>query len=351
MPSAFGSKSPERLIGALPTLEDVAERAGVSTATVSRCLTSPERVQERTRLRVLRVVDELGYAPNFGARALAAKRTNTVAAIIPTMENAIFARGVQAFQEELGRFGQTLLIASSSYRADLEAEQIKTLVARGADAFLLIGHDRNPAIYDFLKRRGVPYLVTWAFDADAEEISIGFDNRAAMQALAREVLTAGHKRLAVISAPCATNDRARERVEGIRAALSEAGLPASDLDVVETEYSVENGARAFEALMAHNPRPTAVMCGNDVLAVGALAGARRMGMDVPGDVSITGFDDIEIAQIVTPKLTTVHVPHREMGRQAARLLVEMIDGTTPVTSRRLETSIELRETLGPPTGA
>src|SRR6056297_868053 len=106
----------------VPTLADVARRAGVSTATVSRCLNSPDQVIERTRTRVMQAVKDLGYAPNFSARALAAKHTNTIGAVIPTMENAIFARGIQAFQEELGRHGKTLLIASSAYKSDLEEE-------------------------------------------------------------------------------------------------------------------------------------------------------------------------------------------------------------------------------------
>ncbi|MEM9032582.1 MAG: LacI family DNA-binding transcriptional regulator, partial [Pseudomonadota bacterium] len=194
-----------------PTLDDVARLAGVSTATVSRCLNSPQQVVEDTRERVLAVVREIGYAPNFGARALAAKRTNTIGAIIPTMENAIFARGLQAFQEELGQHGFTLLVASSSYRPDYEEEQIRTLLARGADALLLIGFHRPSSAYAFLERRGVPFVVSWAYRQDAQVRSVGFDNRIAMRALARRVVEFGHKRIAIVTAPCDVNDRARER--------------------------------------------------------------------------------------------------------------------------------------------
>ena len=148
----------------VPTLADVARFAGVSTATVSRCLNAPEQVQEKTRDKVLAAVAELGYSPNFSAQSLAAKRTNTIGAIIPTMDNAIFARGLQAVQEELGRVGATLLVASSSYRRDLEADQIRALVARGADGLLLIGHDRDAEVYAFLDRRQVPVVVSWAYD-------------------------------------------------------------------------------------------------------------------------------------------------------------------------------------------
>lgn len=337
--------------GTSPKLDDVAARAGVSTATVSRCLNNPSKVSEATRKRVLEAVDALGYAPNFGAQALAAKRTNTFGAIIPTMENAIFARGLQAFQEELHRQGITLLVASSSYDPALEEQQIRSLIARGADGLLLIGHDRTPEIYNFLDTREVPYVIAWTFDAHQTRLSIGFDNRKAMRALADRVIGYGHRTLALITADRGGNDRARQRFEGLCDAMTAHGLDPAALTVMETSYSIANGAAAFEAAMQADPRPTAVLCGNDVLAAGALSRARRMGLSVPGDVSITGFDDIEIAQIVTPTLTTVHVPHRDMGRGAAELLIALRNGAAPTESTELEASVVLRDSLGPvPTG-
>nr|WP_247651319.1 LacI family DNA-binding transcriptional regulator [Roseovarius autotrophicus] len=335
---------------AAPTLEDVAARARVSTATVSRTLNTPSMVSAATRERVMAAVEALGYAPNFGARAMAAKRTNTFGAIIPTMENAIFARGLQAFQEELGHNGITLLVASSSYDPALEEEQIRALVARGADALLLIGHDRTEAAYELLDRRRIPYLAAWVHDPASVRLSIGFDNRAAMQALADKVLGLGHRHLGAITAPRAHNDRARARFEGIEAAMRARGLDTARLQVEEMAYSIENGAEAFRRLMARAPRPTAVLCGNDVFAAGALMAAREMGLSVPGDVSVTGFDDIELAGIVTPALTTVHVPHREMGRRAAQMLVALCAGADPGPSVKLETTITCRTSLRPPPG-
>ncbi|SLN59862.1 Catabolite control protein A [Pseudoruegeria aquimaris] len=333
--------------GISPTLEDVAARAKVSTATVSRCLNAPQRVSERTRERVMEAVRALGYAPHFGARALAANRTNTFGAIIPTMENAIFARGLQAFQEELGRHGITLLVASSSYSPELEEEQIRTLIARGAEAVLLIGQDRTPESYTLLRRRRIPHVVAWTNARGEGPVSIGFDNRKAMAALTARVLEQGHRRLALVSAPRAGNDRARERAEGVSEAMAAHGVPPADLVLIETPYSITNGAEAFARLMARRPRPTAVLCGNDVLAAGALRQAREMGIDVPGEVSVTGFDDIELAEIVTPALTTVHVPHRAMGAGAARKLMALRNGEDVGASEELEATIVWRESLGP----
>ncbi|MFB9151190.1 LacI family DNA-binding transcriptional regulator [Roseovarius ramblicola] len=331
-----------------PTLSDVAARADVSTATVSRALNVPGQVSEATRARVMQAVRDLGYAPNFGARALAAKRTNTFGAVIPTMDNAIFARGLQAFQDRLREDGVTLLVASSSYKPEQEEEQIRTLITRGAEALLLIGHDRTEAAYALLDRQRIPYLVTWAWEAQAPRPGVGFDNRAAMQALAAEVIALGHRHLGLITADPAGNDRARARIEGVRAAMAAAGRDKDALRIEETPYAIAGGAAAFARLMAVRPRPTAVLCGNDVLAAGALTQARADGIAVPGDVSITGFDDIELAAILTPALTTVHVPHREMGRRAAEVLLDMRAGAAAPPGLRLDVGVAWRDSLGPP---
>jgi LacI family transcriptional regulator len=160
----------------IPTLDDVARVAGVSTATVSRCLNEQQKVSAKTREKVMKTVEELGYTPNFNARAMAARRTHTIGAIIPTMENAIFARGLQAFQETLHASGYNLLVSSSAYQPALEAEQIRALVARGADGLLLIGYERDEDVYAYLERRGIPTVLAWSSLPDRPHASVGFDN-------------------------------------------------------------------------------------------------------------------------------------------------------------------------------
>lgn len=331
-----------------PKLDDVAREAGVSTATVSRCLNTPDRVAKATLDKVMKTVEDMGYTPHFGARVMAAKRSFTIGAIIPTMENAIFARGLQAFQEELHNRGYTLLVASSAYQPEVEKEQIRTLVARGADALLLIGYDRAPEIYEFLEKRNVPVLVAWTYSADHPLPSIGFDNRNSMRRLAQKVIDLGHRRIGVISGITQGNDRAQLRLEGVKDALKENGLDSSQLDVVETSYGVQDGENALAQLLALPHPPTAVMCGNDVLATGALRHAVEVGLRVPEDISITGFDDIELASIVTPSLTTMRVPHREMGRRAATKLANLVEGIEDVGSEALETSLKMRDSLAAP---
>lgn len=326
----------------------MARAAGVSTATVSRCLNAPDLVLAETRARVLAAVEATGYTPDFGGRALASRRTDTFGAVIPTMDNAIFARGLQAFGETLAEAGATLLVASSGYDPAREEEQIRALVARGADGLLLIGTARADGARRFLERAGVPSVIAWTVRRDGAwpQPFVGFDNAAAMADLARRVLALGHRRVAMIAGVTASNDRATERVEGFRAALREAGLDPLSAPVVEAPYGIREGGEAFDAVMRRDPRATAVLCGNDVLAAGAVARARQAGLRVPEDVSVTGFDDIDISLVVEPRLTTVHVPHRRMGAAAARLLLALREGE-PCADVRLETRFVAGASLGP----
>ena len=328
-----------------PKLEDVAKAAKVSTATVSRCLNDPQKVTTATRERVLDAVQRLGYTPNFGGRALASKRTNTIGAVIPTMDNAIFARGLQAFQEALSAAGVTLLVSSSGYDAEREADQIRALVGRGADGILLIGTARLPSCYEFLRRFGTPYVIAWSL-AEPCDHAVGFDNLAAARKMTERVIALGHREIAMISGITAMNDRAASRVEGVRAALAAAGMNAAALPVEEVRYAFDEAGEAFDRLMSNRLPPTAVICGNDVLGVGGIARAKARGLQVPRDVSITGFDDIDIASIVEPALTTVHVPHRRMGAAAAELLLAIIDGKPVERHLVLETEIIERGSLG-----
>jgi LacI family transcriptional regulator len=328
-----------------PTLDDVARAAGVSTATVSRCLNAPDRLRAETRVRVESAIAALGYTPHFGGRALASNRTDTVGVVIPTMENAIFARGVQAMEEALAAAGATLLIASSGYDPSRERRQVAAMLSRGVDGLILIGAARPEETYALIARRGAPCVLAWTLDPTAPHPCVGFDNRAAARSMAERVLAVGHRRIAMIAGLTRWNDRAAERVAGVRAALAAAGIAAP---VVEAAYTLDAGAAAFDALLDADPRLTAVICGNDVLAVGALRAARRRGLAAPGDVSVTGFDDIDLAEVAEPGLTTVRVPHGAMGAAAAAALLALRDGRSGPALSPFETRIVMRGSLAAP---
>lgn len=332
-----------------PTVEDVARLSGVSTATVSRVLNAPDQVRLETRQRVTEAVARLGYTPNFRARALASNRSDTIGAIIPTMENAIFARGVQALEEELSKKGVTLLVATSNYDVELEAAQIRALLGRGVDGLFLIGEARPQETYEQLHRHAIPFVLAWNPNGASPHCSVGFDNRAAARRMTERVLNAGHSHVAMIAGVTAWNDRAAARVEGVREALAARGLrlePGRNL--LEADYTLSGGEAATRRFMRLEPRPTAIVCGNDVLAAGALMELRARGLRAPEDVSVVGFDDIDLATAVTPALTTVHVPHRRMGATAAELLLDMARTDEAGPNMVFETFIVERASLAPP---
>lgn len=332
-----------------PTLEDVARAARVSTATISRSINMPDKVAPETLARIQDVIRELGYTPHSGGRSLASNRSNTVGAIIPTMANAMFASGLQAFQEELSKEGVTLLVASSGYDGRHEYSQIQSLITHGADGLLLIGAARLPQTREFLALRQIPYVVSWCYKSGSKELFAGFDNHKAAYGMTMEVLRQGHRRIAMIAGIAKGNDRASNRIKGVRKAIRDFGEDARLLKIIETDYSQTEGGDAFARLMQQRDAATAVICGNDVLAAGAIVRAREMGIAIPRQVSITGFDDIDIATTVYPPLTTVRVPQRRMGRSAARLLLELLHTENRPASIEFETEIIHRESLAPPT--
>lgn len=330
-----------------PTIDDVARLAGVSTATVSRTLNAPDRVRAPTVETVRNAVDTLGYTPHFGGRALASNKTNTIGAVIPTMENAIFARGLQAMQERLAEAGVTLLVATSDYDPEKELEQIRALISRGIDGLMLIGFARPKKTYALLASQNVSFVTAWNYNQESQFRCVGFDNRAAINAPAEHLISGGHKRIAMISGVMQGNDRATERVEGVRDALARHNLDLPSHYLVEVPYELEAAKLATEKIMANSPRPTAIVCGNDVIAAGALIYARNVGIRVPEDVSVTGFDDLDLAVVVDPPLATVHVPHREMGRTVAEMLLKTRDGEDGPVRLELDTQFVVRESVGP----
>lgn len=330
-----------------PTLDDVAHLAGVSTATVSRCLNFPDRVREPTKIRVDAAIAELGYTPHFGGMALASNRTNTIGAIIPTMENAIFARGLQFLQEELTQFGITLLVATSLYDPEQEAKQIKALLGRGVDGLVLIGHERPESSYQLLMERRIPFVLMWASTVNSPYCHVGFDNHRAAYDMATHVIQRGHRQIAMIGGTTKGNDRARERIKGVSDAMKQHGLSLKPPFLIETGYTIQEGMKAAQEFLALDAPPTAIICGNDVQAAGALKAAHKAGLKVPSDLSVVGFDDIDLAEAVEPGLTTVHVPHRRMGREAARLITQMAREQVQGKSIRIATYIVERSSLAP----
>ena len=349
-PATFGenSKRLQKDAEIAPRLEDVAARAGVSTATVSRVLNQRVSVKEALRNRVLKAVEELGYVPHGAARALASRRTRTIGAIVPTIDNAIFSTSLQTLQDRLSRFGYMLLLASSDYNLEREQKESHALIEKGIDGLILVGETHLPGIYGMLGKMHVPYVNIWIYNESSPHPCVGFDNYGAAVHLAEYLVDIGHRKIAMVAGINEGNDRAVGRSAGVRDALTRRGLAFHEGFYEERQYTIDEGRKAASAWLSHPSPPTAIMCGNDILALGVLFECLNRGIDVPGDVSITGFDGLDLAGHVRPALTTVHIPSAEMGVLAADYLIARLENRTVAEKTRLSTSLVIRGSTAPP---
>ena len=327
-------------------LSDVARAAGVSLATASRALAEAELVHPETRERVRDAVALLGYVPHGAARALASRRSRTVAAVIPTLDNPVFSASTQALQRRLAQDGYTLLLASHEYDLAAEARMVQALIERGVDGMVLVGLDHDPEVHRLLAQAGIPYELSWVIDAGGFHHSLGFSNRRAAAAVAQHLLDLGHRELAVVSGYTANNDRARERVAGVREALEAHGIALAPGLVLETSFSIPSGRQALVRLLDTGKRFTAVACGNDILALGVLIEAAARGIKVPRQLSVAGFDDIDLAAEFTPALTTVRLPVADIGRLAAERMLARLNGEEVPRVAEVRVEIVVRTSTG-----
>ncbi len=335
------------------TLKDVALRAGVSTATVSRVLNAQGKVNRETEAKVTAAVAALGYVPHAAARALASRRSRTIGAVTAALDNPIFAKGIQALEHRLEQSGYGLLVASSNYEPARELKQVRTMVERGIDAIMLQGDSHLPEVYALLQRKGIPYINTWIYDPAAPHPCCGFNNEDAGRNIAEYLLDLGHTEIAMVGGVTRGNDRARNRIKGVRLALEARGLELRPERLVERPYSISDGRDGLREILAaagKGPRPTAVIGGNDLLAIGVILEAQQSGLSVPGDVSVAGFDDIELAANIAPALTTVHVPVEDICTLAGDFLVARIEGRPARDHLSLEARLVVRQSTARPGG-
>lgn len=330
-------------------IEDVARKANVSPATVSRVLNHPEIVRPELRDKVMRHITDLSYTRDSAARALKSGRMRTVGVIVPTLALGIFAEGVEALQNRLSESGYTLFIANSQYDQRRELQELQSLIERGIDGIVLVGGSHGRELRALIEQAGVPVITTYVSKAAGGIPAIGIDNESATREMTEYLLRLGHVRFgAIANVVAASNDRSRARLEGIQRALSDAGLPLKPTQIIKADYSLAQGRSALRQLLTDHPDTTAVICTTDTLAIGAMAEARKIGVAVPATLSITGFDDVELAAQMDPPLTTVSVPAAEIGRGAADYLINAIAGSPLPRSVLLPYRLVMRSSTGPP---
>ncbi|MBU1362095.1 MAG: LacI family DNA-binding transcriptional regulator [Gammaproteobacteria bacterium] len=311
------------------TMRDVGLHAGVSPITVSRALANHASVTAETRAAVLRAATELGYVPDFTARALSRRGSKLVALLLPNIANSVFAETVHGINEVLGEAGFSLIIAHSGYSAEREEELIRGLLGYRPDAVILTGFTHTRGTRTMLRKAGMPVVETWNIGPEPIDLAVGFSNFKAGLEVTRYLISKGHRRLAYRGGTQTDNERTRGREEGFRQALAEANLPANEAWIGSAPMELESGAalaREFHAVPESGWRPQALFIASDMIAAGFVLEGARLGIRVPQDVAVAGFDDTPLGRAIQPQLTTVNVRQREIGRWAADLALRKLRG-------------------------
>jgi LacI family transcriptional regulator len=326
----------------------VAARAGVSTASVSRALNRPDSVSAELRTRIADAVRSVGYIPHASARALSSRRTRTLGAIIPTIDNTMFARGIAALQKYLSSVGYMLLLTTHGYDLDTELEQAHNLISRGVDGLVLRGDCHHDALRKMLADNNVPFINVGVYRPDRPYPCVGADNEAAAYRAAMHVVELGHRHIGIVSALQRNNDRASARIDGFRRALSENGIELPPQWHVEVPYTLDDAREAARYLLGLRERPTALVCGNDVIAYGVLLEAERSGHVIPRDLSVVGFDDLDWSRHLRPSLTTIQVPTAATWQRAGEYLVRHLAGEQTIMHHEVDFALIVRESTAPP---
>lgn len=331
----------------MATMKQVAERAGVSISTVSHVINNTRVVSNDVRQRVLGIIDEMHYIPSAVARSLKNDKTHTIGVLVPNSSNPYFAELIRWIEEAAFQRSYNIILCNAHGSDHKHAAYLRLLMEKRIDGLVLIasGADddqdlllHNPSVPIVQLERALPGLYADLILAGEEE--------GAHQAT-RHLIELGHRAIACVAGPPAL-PRTRERVGGFLRAMRDAGLPVSEEGIVHEAFTSAGGYTAFERLLAHERRPSAVFVTSDLMALGGLCAASRAGVRVPGQLSVVGYDDIDGAGYASPPLTTVAPPKRDMARLAIEQLIGRIKGSEePLRNTALSSQLVVRASSAP----
>ncbi|OWA34265.1 LacI family transcriptional regulator [Saccharibacillus sp. O16] len=319
------------------TIDDVARKAGVSKSTVSQYLNQRyQYMSEATRQRIAQVIEELEYRPNGLARSLKQNRTYLVGVIVANIDYNLSIRCVKAIESELQSRGIQTLICNADEDPDKERSHIETLLARQVDGLIVFPTAHQAAIYEKLNEQHTPYVFIDRLVEGVRTQSLLLDNEAAVKMGVSELIASGHSRIGIMTLPLGVQPITprKERLAGFRKVMEEAGLPLCE-DYVCSAAAADL-ADELAKLMALPEPPTAIIAANDIVLAELLKASNRQGIQIPQQLSVIGIDDAEFAQIYNPAVTTLSQPAREMGTQAAKIIMAGIEDKekpVPITYR------------------
>ena len=329
------------------TIHDVAARAGVSTATVSRSLATPDLVSEQARARVLAAIKATGYTPNMAARNLRARRSMMVLVVVPNIANAFFAEVLRGVDDELVAHGYGIIIGNLDNLTEREARYVDLVFAGQVDGALLLSGHIPAGNGRLMSEAGLPIATICMEIPGSLFPSVMVDDQKSSRVVADYLVSLGHRSFGYVSGPKGNrNDLGRR--EGFAAGLADAGFDPARISCWQGDFMIESGVQAAREFLASPKRPTAVYAASDSMAISFMKTVMEAGVRVPGDLSVVGFDGIEFAEFVTPTLTTIQQPRNEIGRTGARVLLEALSNGTRPQSVKLEAPLIIRDSTAPP---
>jgi DNA-binding LacI/PurR family transcriptional regulator len=328
------------------TLRDIARATGVSVNTVSRALTGKSDINAATKLRVLAAAVRLGYQPNLPARSLVLGRTHSIGLVVTDCTNAFYAMLIRAVEDVAYSNGYSLLLATSNEAAEREAAALQMLRERRIDGLLLSPVAVDAPHLELVRKGNLPCVLLTRRPADHDGMFVGTDNARAAAVAVRHLLELGHRRIAHVTLANGSIS-AQTRIQAYRRELKRAGIPADHRVEVPAPQTIAGGRAAARLLLEETPRPTAVFAYNDQQAVGIMLGLRDAGIEVPAEMSVLGFDGIDLGEVVDPPLTTMAQQIDQIGRLGAQMLIEALAGQNDVRQLVLPATLIERGSTGP----
>ena len=330
----------------MPTLQDVAKRAGVSTATVSKVLSNTPYFSDATRDKVMEAVEALGYRPNLAARALSSGKTNIIAVVFPYIYDTIFKdplvmRMLEGIEAVCTEQNYNILLSTPRLKANEPDDHYLRMIQSGyIEGLIAIDNVQPVSFAQLAEKRNIPTVVLGHHQGN---YSVQSDNFLGGQLLMEHVLASGHQEIGLISVKPELNMAIEKRVGGILSVYEKANL-AYEIPIVESDFSSDGGAEAAQELITKHPNLTTIIALNDRMAIGAISKLKQLGKQVAQDISVVGYDDIPMASATQPALTTINQKPVELGRAAAELMLKRLNGEKPANVV-IKPSLVQRESL------
>ncbi|WP_134685923.1 catabolite control protein A [Brevibacillus migulae] len=307
------------------TIYDVAREAGVSMATVSRVVNGNPNVKPTTRKKVMSAIERLGYRPNAVARGLASKKTTTVGVIIPDVSSMLYSELARGIEDIATMYKYNIILCDSDQRLEKELQLINTLLEKQVDGLLFMGAEIKEDHLHAFSTAAVPTVLAATRDPDNILPAVSIDHMQAAYDATKELLDRGHKRIALIGSPASDPLGGLMRLEGYKKALLDAGITPDEQLIASGNYRYDSGLKSMNDFLQVKEPPTAVFAASDEMAIGAIHAIQDAGLKVPGDIEVMGYDNIRLAEMVRPRLTTVVQPIYDIGAVAMRLLTKYMN--------------------------